>query len=209
MPEAGSSNRLRTRGISEETPPPRESCFRWVLAGIPGEDYQREGLVATPRRAAEALAEFTTGYAADIDALFTTFDSDGYDGIVTVRDIPVYSLCEHHLLPFVGRAHIAYIPDKRIIGLSKIARIVNVFARRLQVQERLTGEIADAIEKYLAPAGLSVAVEAEHLCMTVRGVHAQGTMTRTHVSRGSIRDYHVELCGPAQGGPARGAEHIR
>jgi GTP cyclohydrolase I len=166
----------------------RNTAFRDVLATIDGEDLDREGLADTPRRAAEALTEFTRGYATDLGDLFTTFDSGGYDEMVTVRDIPLYSLCEHHLLPFIGRAHISYIPDGRIVGLSKIARVVNAFARRLQVQERLTIDIADAIEKYLAPAGLLVMLEAEHLCMTMRGVQAPGTTTITTAVRGRIRD---------------------
>ncbi|MFJ4654441.1 GTP cyclohydrolase I FolE [Nocardia sp. NPDC088792] len=167
---------------------PRYSAFRSILAGIEGEDPDREGLADTPRRAAEAIDEFTRGYETDLNELFTTFDSAGYEEMVTVRNVPLYSLCEHHLLPFIGTAHVSYIPDGRIVGLSKIARVVDTFARRLQVQERLTIEIADAIEKYLAPAGLLVMLEAEHLCMTVRGVQAPGTTTLTTAARGLIRE---------------------
>jgi GTP cyclohydrolase IA len=166
----------------------RDTAFRDILASIDGEDPDREGLGDTPRRAAEAMGEFTRGYATDLGDLFTTFDSGGYDEMITVRDIPLYSLCEHHLLPFIGRAHVTYIPAGRIIGLSKIARVVNAFARRLQVQERLTIEIADAVEKYLAPAGLLVMIEAEHLCMTIRGVQVPGTSTITTAVRGRIRE---------------------
>ncbi|GAA4225810.1 GTP cyclohydrolase I FolE [Actinomadura meridiana] len=167
---------------------PRHSAFRSILAGITGEDPEREGLADTPRRAAEAIDEFTRGYEIDLNDLFRTFDSAGYDEMVTVRNVPLYSLCEHHLLPFIGTAHVSYIPDGRIVGLSKIARVVDTFARRLQVQERLTIEIADAIEKYLTPAGLLVMIEAEHLCMTVRGVQAPGTTTITTAVRGRIRE---------------------
>lgn len=167
----------------------RTAAYRDILASIDGEDPDREGLADTPRRAADALTEFTGGYATDLGELFTTFDSGGYDEMVTVRDVPLYSLCEHHLLPFIGRAHISYIPDGRIVGLSKIARVVNAFARRLQVQERLTIEIADAMDKYLTPAGLLVMLEAEHLCMTMRGVQAPGTTTTTTAVRGRIREH--------------------
>jgi len=167
----------------------RALAFRDILTSIDGEDPDREGLSDTPRRAADALTEFTGGYGMDLGELFTTFDSGGYDEMVTVRDVPLHSLCEHHLLPFIGRAHVSYIPDGRIVGLSKIARVVNALARRLQVQERLTIEIADTIEKYLTPAGLLVMVEAEHLCMTMRGVQAPGTTTTTTAVRGRIREH--------------------
>jgi GTP cyclohydrolase I len=140
---------------------------------------------ATPARAARAWSELTAGYAAEPD--LTSFDAEGYDEIVAVAGIPFYSLCEHHLLPFHGTAHIAYLPDGRILGLSKFARLVDVYARRLQVQERLTSQIADRLDAELAPQGVAVVLEAEHLCMTMRGVRAAGSVTRTSVMRGVFR----------------------
>ncbi len=154
-----------------------------------GEDPAREGLLQTPRRVAESLSWLTRGYgqtAEDVigDALF----EDNHSSMVMVRDIELYSLCEHHMLPFFGKAHIAYIPDGRIVGLSKLARVVDVFARRLQVQERLTQEIAEALERALAPAGVGVVLECYHLCMMMRGVEKQNSKTITSAVRGVFRD---------------------
>jgi GTP cyclohydrolase I len=147
----------------------------------------REGLVETPRRVARMYVdELCSGYDVDVAALFRTFDREGYDGMVIVRDIPVTSLCEHHLVPFVGYAHVGYIPNGRVIGLSKIARVVEAFARRLQLQERLTTQVADALEHYLHASGVIVLIEAEHLCMTIRGVQKPGTKTVTSVVRGGF-----------------------
>ena len=154
-----------------------------------GEDPARDGLLKTPSRVAKSMAWLTRGYELDAravigDALFAV-DSEG---MVLVRDIELYSLCEHHLLPFYGKAHIAYIPDGRVVGLSKLARVVEVFARRLQVQERLTEQIAGALEDALAPKGVGVVVEAAHLCMMMRGVEKQNSMTVTSALRGAFRD---------------------
>jgi GTP cyclohydrolase I len=150
-----------------------------------GEDPGRDGLIETPARAARAWKELTSGYSAD--PKLTTFPAEGADQIVALRDISFFSLCEHHLLPFYGHAHIAYLPGDRILGLSKFARVVDAFARRLQVQERLTQEIADRLEEALAPAGLLVVLEAEHLCMAMRGVQRIGSRTRTSFASGVFR----------------------
>ena len=154
-----------------------------------GEDPERDGLLKTPSRVAQSLAWLTRGYELDArevigDALF----EESHENMVMVRDIELYSLCEHHLLPFFGKAHIAYIPDGRIVGLSKLPRVVDVFARRLQVQERLTEQIADALQQVLAPRGVGVVVEAVHLCMMMRGVEKQNSSTITSALRGVFRD---------------------
>ncbi|CAN5250625.1 GTP cyclohydrolase I FolE [soil metagenome] len=154
-----------------------------------GEDPGREGLLRTPARVARSLTWLTQGYEMDMrdvvgDALF----DDPHDNMIMVRDIELYSMCEHHLIPFYGRAHIAYIPDGRIVGLSKLPRVVDVFARRLQVQERLTEQIAQALTDILEPKGVGVVVEAYHLCMMMRGVQKQNSRTITSALRGAFRD---------------------
>jgi GTP cyclohydrolase I len=154
-----------------------------------GEDPDRDGLLKTPERVAKSLAWLTRGYETDVrdvigDALF----EEAHESMVMVRDIELYSLCEHHMLPFFGKAHIAYIPNGRIVGLSKLPRIVEVFARRLQVQERLTEQLAQAIEDVLQPRGVGVVVEAVHLCMMMRGVEKQNSKTITSALRGVFRD---------------------
>jgi len=154
-----------------------------------GEDPTRDGLVRTPERMAKMYAELFAGFGQNpADHLEVTFAAD-HDEMVMVRDIPFASLCEHHLIPFIGKAHVAYIPgdDGRITGLSKLARLVDGYARRLQVQERMTTEIADAIEEALVPRGVLVVVEAEHLCMSMRGVKKSGTSTVTSAVRGLFR----------------------
>jgi len=159
-----------------------------ILEAI-GEDPRREGLVQTPARVAAMYEELFSGLGEDPSRhLAVTFAAD-HDEMVMVRDIPFASLCEHHLVPFIGRAHVAYIPasDGRITGLSKLARLVDGFARRLQVQERMTTQIADAVESALAPRGVLVVVEAEHLCMSMRGVKKPGTVTVTSSVRGLFR----------------------
>jgi GTP cyclohydrolase IA len=151
-----------------------------------GEDPTREGLLDTPRRVVDAYEELTSGYRTDPLSVFTTFEADGYDQIVVVKDIPLVSLCEHHLLPFIGVAHIGYIPRLRIAGLSKFKRLVDVYARRLQVQERLTRQITDTMVEVLEPRGAMVVVEAEHTCMTIRGVQAPGSRTITSAVAGDF-----------------------
>jgi GTP cyclohydrolase I len=161
---------------------------REILAGI-GEDPDREGLQRTPERVEKALRFLTQGYSQDVktllnDALFTV----EYDEMVIIKDIDVYSLCEHHLLPFYGRAHVAYIPNGKVLGLSKVPRLVDMFARRLQVQERLTVQIAEAITEAIHPKGVGVVIEAMHFCMLMRGVQKQNSVAVTSSMRGAFRD---------------------
>ncbi len=153
-----------------------------------GEDPEREGLRETPRRVAKMYEEVFRGLESDPAEHLKLFTEQGNEEIVLVRDIPLYSMCEHHLLPFLGRAHIAYIPQNgTIIGLSKLARIVDSFARRPQLQERLTAQIADFLNDSLHPRGVAVVIEAEHLCMTMRGARASGAQTQTSALRGLMR----------------------
>ncbi|HEY9284850.1 MAG TPA: GTP cyclohydrolase I FolE [Pyrinomonadaceae bacterium] len=160
---------------------------RLILEGI-GEDTGREGLLRTPQRVAEMYAELTAGMREDPSEHVTPLPGDKHDEMVIVRDIHVASLCEHHLAPFVGRCHIAYIPKGgRILGLSKLARLAETFARRLQVQERLTSDIADTLYDGLKPVGVMVVVEAEHTCMSLRGVKKTGALTITSALRGGFR----------------------
>jgi GTP cyclohydrolase I len=154
-----------------------------------GEDPSRPGLLRTPHRVARSMAWLTKGYEVDLkEAVGQGIFDDEHDNMIMVRDIELYSLCEHHLLPFFGKAHIAYIPNGRILGLSKLPRIVDMFARRLQVQERLTGEIADAVQESVNPTGVGVVIEASHLCMMMRGVEKQNSMTITSALLGTFRD---------------------
>lgn len=164
-----------------------EAAVRELLLAI-GEDPEREGLQETPRRVAEMYEEIFAGLEEDPHQHLKIFSEQNDDEIVTVRDIPLYSMCEHHLLPFTGVAHVAYIPrDGKVIGLSKLARIVNSFARRPQLQERLTAQIADFLNTELHPRGLAVVIEAEHLCMTMRGARAAGARTQTSALRGLMK----------------------
>jgi len=165
-----------------------EQGVRLLLEGI-GEDPERPGLRETPSRVARMYAEIFAGIAADAANVVTVVEGADFDEMIMVRDIPLYSVCEHHLLPFVGKAHVAYIPNKsqQITGLSKVARVVDILAKKPQVQERLTTEIAEAIERALSPRGVFVVIEAEHLCMTMRGVRKPGTITITSAVRGLFR----------------------
>src|ERR1700729_3348605 len=161
---------------------------RKMLALI-GEDPNREGLRRTPERFEKAFRYLTSGYRQDPDKLLNgAMFSVCYDNMVVVKDIELYSLCEHHLLPFFGKCHVAYIPNKRVVGLSKVARLVNMFARRLQIQERLTNQIARAIEEELEPIGVGVIIEARHLCMVMRGVEKQNSQTVTSAMLGAFRE---------------------
>ena len=162
--------------------------FRNLLEAI-GEDPQREGLLRTPIRAARAFEFLTNGYRQNLDDIVNgaIFSSEASE-IILVKDIELYSMCEHHLLPFIGRAHVAYIPNGKVIGLSKIARIVDVFARRLQIQEQLTVQIADALMKCLEPSGVAVVVEAKHLCMMMRGVEKQNSVMKTSCLLGTFKE---------------------
>ena len=176
-------NRLPEKNFDRLT-----KTYRELLEAI-GEDIDREGLRRTPGRAARALEFLTQGYRQDLDEIINdaVFESDASE-IILVKDIELYSLCEHHLLPFIGRAHIAYIPNGKVIGLSKVARIVDVFARRLQIQENLTTQIAESLMRCLEPSGVAVVVEAKHLCMMMRGVEKQNSVMKTSCLLGVFKD---------------------
>jgi GTP cyclohydrolase I len=197
----------RTQVTQPDRPEPHLEPFaekiREVLAAL-GEDPGREGLLKTPERVESSLRFLTQGYHMSVaDAIGEAVFAETHQSMIMVRDIELYSLCEHHLLPFFGRAHVAYIPDGKILGLSKVARIVDVFARRLQVQERLTDQIADAVMDVLRPAGVGVVIEAAHFCMMMRGVQKQNSRTVTSALRGIFRDdskTRVEFLRLAHGG---------
>ena len=162
--------------------------YQGLLDGV-GEDAQREGLLKTPERAAKALQFLTQGYGQDAAAVLrSAMFKEDYSEMVLVKDIEVYSMCEHHLLPFFGKAHIAYIPNGCIVGLSKLPRVVDIFARRLQVQERLTIEVRDVIQETLKPLGVAVVIEARHMCMMMRGVQKQNSATTTSAFTGEFRN---------------------
>lgn len=166
-----------------------DELYRRIIQGI-GEDPAREGLLDTPERAAKAMEYLTRGYQQSVVEVVNNaiFESDN-DEMILVKDIEMYSLCEHHLLPFVGKCHVAYIPKGKVIGLSKIARIVDMFARRLQIQENLTKQIADTLMHIIQPAGVGVIIEARHLCMMMRGVEKQNSKMTTSMMLGTFRDH--------------------
>ncbi|HSC25674.1 MAG TPA: GTP cyclohydrolase I FolE [Vicinamibacterales bacterium] len=165
-----------------------QETIRQLLAEI-GEDPFREGLLNTPKRVEESLRFLTSGYSADVDTVLNgALFSVDYNEMVIVKDIDFYSLCEHHLLPFFGRCHVAYIPQDRVVGLSKIPRLVEIFARRLQIQERLTNEIAETIRDKVRPLGVAVVMEATHLCMSMRGVEKQNSVAVTSAMLGVFHD---------------------
>src|SRR5437879_7020638 len=165
-----------------------EQSFLGLLEAI-GENPEREGLVRTPGRAARAFEFLTAGYRQSLNDLVNgaVFESEASE-IVLVKDIELYSMCEHHLLPFIGKAHVAYIPNGKVIGLSKVARLVDMFARRLQIQENLTVQIADALMETLRPAGVGIVVEAKHLCMMMRGVEKQNSVMKTSCLLGTFKE---------------------
>jgi len=174
---------------SSTTKPDRlEETIRAMLGEL-GEDADREGLLKTPERVAQSLRFLTSGYDQDINKVLNdAVYSVAYDEMVIVKDIEIFSMCEHHLLPFFGRCHVAYIPTKKVIGLSKIPRLVDVFARRLQIQERLTNQIAETIMETIKPQGVGVIIEAKHLCMIMRGVEKQNSVAVTSAMLGAFRE---------------------
>jgi len=177
---------------AEERPRPSreaaEEAVRVLLAWA-GDDPDREGLVDTPGRVVRAYEEFFRGYTLDPEeVLQRTFEEvDGYDEMVVIRDIDLESYCEHHMVPILGKAHVGYLPDKRVVGISKLARVVEIYAKRLQIQEKLTVQVADTIDRVLSPKGVAVVIEAAHQCMTTRGVHKPGSVTVTSRMTGAFR----------------------
>ncbi len=182
MSDDASGGRRPSRAEAEDAV---RTLLRWAC-----DDPEREGLRDTPKRVAEAYEEFFAGYATDpVDLLARSFEeTDGYDEMVVLRDIRFESHCEHHIAPIIGRAHIAYLPDKRVVGISKLARVLEAFSKRLQIQERLTAQVANSIQDVLRPKGVAVVLDATHQCMTTRGVHRPGvTMVTSHML-GAFRD---------------------
>jgi GTP cyclohydrolase I len=183
-------NATPARPSREQVEEAVRTLLRWA-----GDDPSREGLLETPARVARSYEEFFSGYAIDpVAVLERTFEEiDGYDEIVLLRDIRVESHCEHHMVPIIGRAHVAYLPHRRVVGISKLARVVDAYARRLQIQEKMTAQIANTIQEVLEPRGVAVVIEAAHQCMTTRGVHKAGvTMVTSHML-GAFRDNPITL----------------
>jgi len=165
----------------------QELVRQWIQEII-GEDPHREGLVHTPERVVRAWEYLMRGYGQRVEDILTCFDADGYDQIVLLKDIEFYSLCEHHLLPFFGKAHVAYIPDGKVVGVSKLARLVDMYARRLQIQERICEQVTAALMEYLDPIGAACVLEAQHLCMLMRGVEKQNSVMVTSSVKGAFFD---------------------
>ncbi len=189
FPAAGQTEQTETRPTQDEAEAAVRVLLRWA-----GDDPQREGLLDTPKRVALAYRELFSGYdLSPEDVLGRTFEEvSGYGDPVLVRDIPFHSHCEHHMLPINGKAHVAYLPDGRVLGLSKIARVIEIFGRRLQTQENLTAQIAAAIDETLKPRGVAIMIEAEHMCMAMRGVQKAGSTTLTTTFTGEFRDNAAE-----------------
>lgn len=190
-------NRADAEQNIEQQPRPTqaevENAVR-VLLRWTGDDPDREGLVDTPKRVAKAYREMFSGYDQDpFEELGRTFEEvAGYDDLVLIRDIPFHSHCEHHMVPIIGKAHVGYLPDGKVVGLSKIARVVDIFAHRLQTQEAMTAQIAGVIQDALTPRGVAVVIEAEHMCMAMRGIRKSGSSTMTSTFTGSFRDHPEE-----------------
>ena len=182
----GAANQTKNKRPSREE---AEAAVRTLLLWA-GENPDREGLVNTPKRVVKAYEEMFAGYNQSAEEILgTVFDEvSGYNDPVLIKDIPFYSHCEHHMVPIIGKAHVAYMPDGRVVGLSKIPRVVDVYAKRLQTQESITAEVADALYRYLKPRGVAVLIEAEHMCMAMRGVKKQGSTTVTATYRGFYKD---------------------
>ena len=185
VPSRSSSTQSLDRPTREEAEAAVRTLLRWA-----GDDPTREGLVDTPGRVVRAYEEFFAGYEIDPVALLerTFEETDGYDEIVLLRDIRLESHCEHHMVPIIGRAHVAYLPHRRVVGISKLARVVEAYAKRLQIQEKLTAQIANTIQEVLQPRGVAVVIEAAHQCMTTRGVHKPGVTMVTSRMLGAFRD---------------------
>ena len=180
---------MEQQQFSEESIDKISLHYEEILKGL-GEDITREGLLKTPRRASKAMHFLSSGYKMDAHAIMRgAIFHEAHNQMVLVKDIELYSLCEHHLLPFYGRAHVAYIPNGKIVGLSKLARIIDVYSRRFQVQERLTIQIRDCIQETLEPLGVAVVVEARHLCMMMRGVQKQNSVTTTSAFTGEFQNH--------------------
>lgn len=163
----------------------KEKLLRIQLLMI-GEDPYREGLANTPRRVVKMWDEIYSGYKQDPASILTTFSTDGYDQIIILKDIELYSMCEHHMLPFYGKAHVAYLPDKKIVGISKLARLVDIFAKRLQIQERIGEQVTTALMEHLQPRGAACIIEATHMCMRMRGVEKQNSVMITSSMKGQF-----------------------
>jgi GTP cyclohydrolase I len=190
--DTATTNRLHEPVVKVSDRPTREeaeSAVRTLLRWA-GDDPNREGLLDTPRRVVDSYSDFFSGYKEDpADILRRTFEeTDGYDEMVLLRDIRFESHCEHHMAPIIGRAHVAYLPHQRVVGISKLARLVDLFARRLQIQEKMTSQIANAIQDVLMPKGVAVIIEASHQCMTTRGVHKPGVLMTTSKMLGAFRE---------------------